>query len=192
MSRIVPTTSSPGFLALRYGTETRWHRTSMRLVAGVDLNNLVNLESECINWATALAAVLPDPVQVTDYYILDPDRVELYHKAFDRAFLGTHPQVSGTGTSGVSKTICFTGRGVGPVVENVVGQWAGRIFIGAAYEWAERVKTLPVTTDSALQNLWQFYEDSIYGPGDFYGQHVELFNYVSVQRNAYAQNHWGN
>lgn len=191
MSLIVPTTLSPGYLALVYTNTSHLHKTTMRLSWGVDMEDVGALRIVASRWAEAVAGVLTNENQVRGFELQDPAHVRLYEEAFGEPFDGTHSGDDGENTGAYSRTLAVTGRGVGDSVFNQTGQWLGRIFVGRSYVWPSGVKFVPSDLDAATEALWTFYNECLVGPADFYGQHVEVRTSLPVQYNAFAQNHWG-
>ena len=191
MALVEPATRSPGYLVLVYGTSTRKHKTGMRLVDGVDLDNEVLLRSKATEWSVALGGILPVTQTVTDWELHDENHIRLYNEPLGAVVIGSHGS-SGNGTvAQYSRTLAFSGAGVGPTVHTQRGQWIGRVFVGEAFAWLAGQKFYHKDDDAAVAALWQFYEDCTIGPADYYGQHVEMRVLCPVQHNGYAQNHWG-
>lgn len=191
MSLIEPSTLSPGYIVLKYGNVGRIHRTGLRLAHGVDLEDVSTLATVCQNWSTALKAVIPSSLAVLGWELHDPDHIRLYENDWSSPYVGTHTTVLEGNAAYLSRTVAFTGRGVGASVFNQTGQWSGRIFVHNAYYWQGGQRFVSKDVDSAMADLWAFYDECLVGPADFYGQHVEVRKNLPVQHNSFAQNHWG-
>lgn len=187
MSLITPTTLSPGYLVLKYTVDGYVHRTGLRLIAGVNLEDTAALGTVAVSWALALQGVLNDGGTPVGWEIHNPDHIRLFEAPFDDDYTGTHADAAGGPFAALSRTLAYTGRGVGDSVFNQTGQWIGRIFVGKAYAWLEGVKQVPYTYDGPTSALWAFYDGCLVGPADFYGQHCELRTTLPVQHHALIQ-----
>jgi hypothetical protein len=188
---ITPDTLSPGYLVLKYQTAGRIHRLGKRLVWGVDMEGVTALEAVASDWAAVTAAMLPDNCSVNGWELHDPDHIRLYENDWAVPVTGTHATASGGEDGAQSKTIAFGGKGVGPSVYNLGGQWLCRLFVDKAYVFTRGQKVIGKAYDAGTAGMWAFLDTCGVGPADFYGQHVEVRTLLPVQYNGFAQNHWG-
>lgn len=188
-----PTIRSPGSLGLEYVqvSSGNIHRISWRLNAGIDITNIVDLETEAERLADTMTGALTSDFHITGFFVKLADGSLFVEAPFASAYIG-----DATGSSSMqeweSTTIAFTGSGI-PIAPGAChGNSISRLFTGDTYNFPPGSKRYDATTHAGLLNfITGGINASPYIPADFYGQPVYIGTTCPVQWNAQVQGKHG-
>jgi hypothetical protein len=181
----VPTTVSPARLALHYNILGNiQHSCSVRLVAGVDIQDVASIRTDAAQLADAVRACMANQHAITGWSIVMPDGRLGYTEPFSTVLLGTHG-TNGNELYSLSHTMLGKAKGVS------VGSAAGRtklvLFCGGVLFPSAGEKYIAETADTAFHTLATVLNGSLRYWADIWGQKADTTGRVSVQFNAHVQ-----
>lgn len=183
-----PGTRSPGFLTLVYSHAGDNHEASVRFINGVDLNDVTAIRTDASNLAAAVKVVLPPTCVINAWRIKDPNHVRLYEEAFSPTIAGTHAT---SGNDWRSSTCTITGKGVSTGVTVASGQCRLELFTGHAHQPIAGEKFFLASSDASWNTLVTLLHTNLRYWADYFGQHAEPRQAITVQFNAAVQRRKG-
>lgn len=183
-----PGSISPGYLRLDYvhSTQSIAHGTRARLLRGVDPTDIVTMTALALDWANVWKGVVTNSFVTGGFSVLRHDGTLLYSSSFVTPTVGAHVSAAGAGDY-VSRTLCFTGRGIPDTAVECSGEEIGRLFVGSAFEFVARQKYMVPGADSGVDAYAAFLATNSIFWGDEFGQKAGVRPRYPVQFNAYAQ-----
>lgn len=160
------------------------HEASVRLVHGVDLDDIAALRTDAIEIAEAMQPLLTAAFTIVGWRVKDATHVRVYEEFFTTGYVGVH---TSTLQEWKSFSLTLTGRGVSPTVTEARGQTRFPLYTGASYPPVAGEKWIDGTADVHWAGLVSTFNLSTRYFADMFGQKAVPRALVMAQFNAHVQ-----
>lgn len=189
MSCIVPITTSPGRLDLLYQdvSATHIHRLGWNFIAGVDITNHANVDTEAQRLGALLTDCLPSFARLLQWEIILPGGGVYDTGALSGLGPGTHAQNTQM-QNWNSTTVAFVGHAHPLLPGYCAGRTVTRLHTWSCLNFVPGSQFFVATGDAPfLAFITAGLNASTYLPADKYGQQADIQPNMPVQWNAHTQ-----
>lgn len=191
MPSIRPTTRTPGSLKLLYTHRGHLHRSSVNLLANIDILDITARRADAVVLAQQLQSITPNSLVIYGWATYtrpgtNAPATLIYQEQFPSSLAGTMAGAAGA-RDFVSLTAKYTGRGTPGGAGYAVGETYFLYHAGVTLYPTPEQKSFGVGLTPQHQQFANVLQNSTHFWADFYGQKASVRGTIPIQFHASIQ-----